>query len=245
MKPEDNITFTDNTAQVLSDNIYHYLWDLIASLQLEPGDKLSEVKISREFNCSRVPVREAVHRLANEGCLEIYPKRGSYVAPIDLVQMEHIRYIREVIETRVIMDDFDKGILTPVIPILASLIERQRQKMLINDYRRVFELDNEFHYLFFSIDHKDFAFEYAGMNEINYYRGRLLTLKGEPKTNMINQHVEILDCIRKGDRERLNKCLVRHFRNITDVIRSTEFRTKRGNSFYKTEEKDSLNSLQE
>ena len=105
--------------------------------------------------------------------------------------------------------------------------------MLINDYSRVFELDNEFHYLFFSIDHKDFAFEYAGMNEINYYRGRLLTLKGEPKTNMINQHIEILDCIQKGDRDRLNQCLIRHFRNVTDVIHSTEFRTKHGNSYYR------------
>lgn len=43
----------------LTQNIYQYLWNEIAHLHLLPGEKLSEVKLAKEFDCSRVPVREA------------------------------------------------------------------------------------------------------------------------------------------------------------------------------------------
>lgn len=222
-----------NTEDItLADNIYHNLRNEIAYLQLEPGCKLSEVKLSKQYDCSRIPVREAVKRLATEGCLEIYPKRGSFVSPIHLEQLERIRYIREVIETRIILDDFDKGLLEPIIPVLRSMISRQEQLLQVNDYRHIFELDNEFHFLFYSIDKKDYAFDYAGMNEINYFRARLLTLKAEAKTNMISQHTAIVDAISSHSRDALNTALVQHFRNVTNVMQCNTFRTRDGRSYF-------------
>lgn len=219
----------------LADNIYHNIRNEIAYLQLEPGYKLSEVKLAKQYNCSRIPVREAVQRLANEGCLEIFPKRGSFVSPIDLVKLERMRYIREVIETRIILDDFDKGLLKPIIPILSAMVSRQKQMLQVNDYNHIFELDNEFHFLFFSVDKKDFAFDYSGMNEINYFRARLLTLKAEAKTNMVSQHTAIIDAIDREDREDLNAVLVQHFRNVTNVMQCTTFQTKDGLPYFRGE----------
>ena len=220
----------------LADNIYHNLRNEIAYLQFEPGRKLSEVKISKQYNCSRIPVRrEALQRLATEGCLDIYPKRGSFVSPIDLVKLERIRYIREVIETRVILDDFDKGLLKPILPVLNSMIARQKQLLQINDYNHIFELDTEFHFIFYSIDQKDYAFDYAGMNEINYFRARLLTLKAESKTNMVSQHEAIVDAINRGDRDALNAALVQHFRNVTNVMQCNTFKTSTGEPYFRGE----------
>ena len=219
----------------LADNIYHNLRNEIAYLQFEPGRKLSEVKISKQYNCSRIPVREALQRLATEGCLDIYPKRGSFVSPIDLVKLERIRYIREVIETRVILDDFDKGLLKPILPVLNSMIARQKQLLQINDYNHIFELDTEFHFIFYSIDQKDYAFDYAGMNEINYFRARLLTLKAESKTNMVSQHEAIVDAINRGDRDALNAALVQHFRNVTNVMQCNTFKTSTGEPYFRCE----------
>lgn len=217
----------------LAENIYHKLRNDIAYLQLEPGCKLSEIKIARQYDCSRIPVREAMQRLANEGCLEIFPKRGSFVSPIDLVQMERIRYIREVIETRIVLDDYDKGLLTPLVPVLSSMITRQEQMLLVNDYQRLFELDNEFHYLFFSIDNKDYVFDYAGMNEINYFRARLLTLQVESRTNMVMQHAAIVRAIKEGNREALEAALIQHFRNVTNVVKCHTFQTRSGKSYFR------------
>ena len=201
----------------LADNIYHNLRNEIAYLQLEPGRKLSEVKISKQYNCSRIPVREALQRLATEGCLDIYPKRGSFVSPIDLVKLER------------------KGLLKPILPVLNSMIARQKQLLQINDYNHIFELDTEFHFIFYSIDQKDYAFDYAGMNEINYFRARLLTLKAESKTNMVSQHEAIVDAINRGDRDALNAALVQHFRNVTNVMQCNTFKTSTGEPYFRGE----------
>ena len=151
------------------------------------------------------------------------------------MKLERIRYIREVIETRVILDDFDKGLLKPILPVLNSMIARQKQLLQINDYNHIFELDTEFHFIFYSIDQKDYAFDYAGMNEINYFRARLLTLKAESKTNMVSQHEAIVDAINRGDRDALNAALVQHFRNVTNVMQCNTFKTSTGEPYFRGE----------
>lgn len=219
----------------ITDNIYYNLRNSIAQLQLEPGQKLSEAKLARQYDCSRIPVREAVKRLASEGCLDVYPKRGSYVAPIDLVQMERTRYIREILETRVVLDDYDKGLLQPIVPLLHSLIDRQEELIQANDYPHLLDLDNEFHHMFFSIDHKDFAYEASGINEINYCRARLITLKAEAKTHMISQHIEIVNAIENQDRMALQSCLVQHLRNVSYAVQNNTYYTDAGQPYFRGE----------
>ena len=85
--------------------IYLSLWNQICSLDLLPGEKLSEVRLAAEFECSRVPVREALHRLAADGAVDVFPKRGSFVSLIDRQQVEQTRYLREVLETHVCLDE--------------------------------------------------------------------------------------------------------------------------------------------
>ena len=210
-----------NTAASVSmaDTIYHYLWTQIAYLQLLPGVKLSEAGLAREFGCSRIPVREAVQRLVKEGALRVEPQRGSFVTHIDLEALERTRYIREVLETRIVLDDFDKGLLfsIPVISLLKSLVDRQEDLIKVNDYEEVFHLDTEFHRTFYTIDQKEFVLPYTGGNDINYLRARLLTLKSEPKDIMIRQHREIIYNIDQKNREGLRQALICHYANVTSI----------------------------
>ena len=116
--PADMLTATDQ--------IYLSLWNQICSLDLLPGEKLSEVRLAAEFECSRVPVREALHRLAADGAVDVFPKRGSFVSLIDRQQVEQTRYLREVLETHVCLEAFDSGALTAIYPYLCSIVEQQR-----------------------------------------------------------------------------------------------------------------------
>ncbi len=50
---------------------------------LEPGERLYDEELSRYFEVSRTPVREALQVLAEKGLVEILPGRGTRVAPID------------------------------------------------------------------------------------------------------------------------------------------------------------------
>ena len=47
--------------------------------ELRPGQKLVESTVAQKLCISRTPVREAIHRLQQDGILERIPNRGSFV----------------------------------------------------------------------------------------------------------------------------------------------------------------------
>lgn len=142
--------------------IYQYLWHEISTLKLLPGTKLSEAKLARKFNCSRVPVREAVHLLVKEGALEARPKIGSFVTYIDLEHLERIRYLREALECKIILEGCKKNLFDPIIPYLDDLIARQRAYINASAFELAFQLDTEFHRIFYNLTHKEFVLSHTG-----------------------------------------------------------------------------------
>jgi DNA-binding GntR family transcriptional regulator len=62
------------------------------------GELLSEGAVADAVGISRTPVREAFLRLASEGLLELYPKRGALVVPVSAVDAV------ELFETRVLVE---------------------------------------------------------------------------------------------------------------------------------------------
>lgn len=70
-----------------AENAYRFLRLELLEGDLTPGEPLSVVALSRELKCSRVPVMEAIKRLAGEGFITIVPQVGCHVmtpAPADV-----------------------------------------------------------------------------------------------------------------------------------------------------------------
>ncbi len=67
----------------LTDKAYRTLEEMIVTLQLEPGEVLSEAALSDELAIGRTPIREALHRLAREGLVVILPRKGILVSDIN------------------------------------------------------------------------------------------------------------------------------------------------------------------
>lgn len=66
--------------ETLTDRAYRTLEEMIVTLQLAPGDVLSEQFLSQELGIGRTPIREALQRLAREGLVVILPRKGVLVA---------------------------------------------------------------------------------------------------------------------------------------------------------------------
>lgn len=79
------------------DDVYGRLRDDLLSLQLIPGERLSERALERRLGVSRTPIREALQRLEEEGLV----KRGGtglQVSPIDLDELLEAFEFREQLE---------------------------------------------------------------------------------------------------------------------------------------------------
>ena len=60
-------------------DIYGILKEKIQFLEMKPGERIIEAELSEQYGVSRTPVREALKRLEEEGFVDIYPQRGTYV----------------------------------------------------------------------------------------------------------------------------------------------------------------------
>lgn len=68
-----------NKGSTTVNKIAKYLREEITYSRLKSGQHLKESEISKEFNVSRVPVREAFRILQSEGYIDVIPNRGSFV----------------------------------------------------------------------------------------------------------------------------------------------------------------------
>ncbi len=66
--------------------VYEKLREDILRMELPPGELLDEVKIGKQFNLSRSPVREALIRLSAEGLVKTLPNKSTLVAPLNIAE---------------------------------------------------------------------------------------------------------------------------------------------------------------
>jgi DNA-binding GntR family transcriptional regulator len=83
---------------LLSDMAYSNIKEAIRLARLQPGQALSETRLSRQLGISRTPVREALQMLAQEGLVQIIPGRAVTVASPtvqDVMDAIHVRLLLE------------------------------------------------------------------------------------------------------------------------------------------------------
>jgi DNA-binding GntR family transcriptional regulator len=82
----------------LSAVAYFLIRDLIVTLELAPGTPLRERDLMERLELGRTPVREALHRLADEGLVVIYARRGMAVAAVDVAELSSVSEVRVELE---------------------------------------------------------------------------------------------------------------------------------------------------
>jgi DNA-binding GntR family transcriptional regulator len=84
--------------QRAADVVREALRDAILDGELEPGTRLREEELAREFGVSRTPVREALQQLVAEGIVEISPHQGAVVTRLSVEDILAIYVVREALE---------------------------------------------------------------------------------------------------------------------------------------------------
>lgn len=65
---------------------------------LKPGERLVEDSLAAQYNVSRTPLREAIHKLEMEGFLQRLPSRGLVVAELSGKEVEELYQVRGYLE---------------------------------------------------------------------------------------------------------------------------------------------------
>ena len=76
------------------ERIYKTIRDRICLLEYEPGERLGEEDLAREFEVSRTPIRRVLSRLESEGLLESRHGVGTFVTDVDLEALAQVYQLR-------------------------------------------------------------------------------------------------------------------------------------------------------
>ncbi|AOT70703.1 GntR family transcriptional regulator [Geosporobacter ferrireducens] len=195
-----------------SDEIYHALKKDILNLRLTPGQLISENEISKKYNVSRTPVKTAFLRLSSEKYIEIVPQKGTYVTLLDMELIKEIIYMRTVLETTVI-----KGVLGNVpAEILCKLSDNlKKQEEIVKqpdiDPSEFYKIDSQFHGILFDFAGKTRLWQIIQEFQVYYTRFRMLDIVAVGRFDRLyEEHCELFDIIKSGDKERLDEMMERH-----------------------------------
>jgi DNA-binding GntR family transcriptional regulator len=84
--------------RTVADHVADVLREAIAGGSLRAGTVLRQDELARQFQFSRMPVRDALRQLEAEGLVSIHPTRGAFVAGMDRGEIAEIYAVRELLE---------------------------------------------------------------------------------------------------------------------------------------------------
>lgn len=76
------------------ERIYKTIRDRICLLEYQPGERLGEEELARDFSVSRTPIRRVLSRLENEGLLESRHGVGTFVTDVDIDSLAQVYQLR-------------------------------------------------------------------------------------------------------------------------------------------------------
>ncbi len=206
---------------LLGKQVYDLLWQRIVSHQLQPGDKLSDLRLSQELGVSRTPVREALHQLAQEGIVRAESRRGFYVAHFSSED------VREVYEVRAALEVLAVRLALPRLSA-ADLAEAQADLDAVS--RRVLAGDPSASETFLAIDR---AFHEMLVQAANNRRlsGLLAGVQAQLRVFQfygihfqsmmemsLDHHQAILAALRARDRPAAEAAMERHIQEVKERV---------------------------
>ncbi len=141
------IHFEELQGRVLRERVRKAIREAIFKGELKPGQRLSEQELGDQLGVSRLPVREAIRQLEEQGLVVSYPHRGSYICELTREDARDLTFIRLGLEQTALKLILEIGVLDNLIASLKAVVKKMSQ--LVEDNppleRAGFELDVEFH----------------------------------------------------------------------------------------------------
>jgi len=205
-----------------ADDVYDRLQSDILALRLLPGDKLSEVEISRQLDISRQPVREAFIRLHNDGLLRVRPQRATEVRRISLSALREARFLRLAVELEVLQIACSTD-TSAFHARFDSNLKQQKKAIDSEGPDRYHELDYKLHHLLCKSADREFAYATVKSSKAQVDRLCLLSLSDTRELNeTYEDHRKLVACIKKNKLKDADLILRTHLSRLDSVLEAIQ-----------------------
>lgn len=204
----------------LRDVVFHALRRAILTGEIKPGERLMEIHLAQELGVSRTPVREAIHKLEQEGLVTMIPRRGAQVAQISE------KGLKDVLEVRRALDAFCAELACERMTGEGAEALKQaymdfEKATMTKDATVIARADVSFHEIIINSTGNERLI--LTMNNLaeQMYRYRFEYIKDESQHKvLIEEHKVLMDAILSKDVERARNAAMVHIDNQQQSILS-------------------------
>jgi DNA-binding GntR family transcriptional regulator len=187
----------------------------IAQGLLSPGEQIRQEEMAREFGVSRVPLREALTILADQGLLEHHHNRGYFVAKRMPEELYQLHCMLELLETELV-----KSMDWPTKDEINELRSLNRQMTVLADrvdWTDMIALNRRFHLKVFGLTHYQLILREVErlwtMTDV-YIAGKLASLEARHRT--IEEHEDIVSALAGRSKKAVASAIEMHRSNASD-----------------------------
>ena len=208
----------ENDSRLLRDVAYERIRDAIKNTNLQPGDPLSETRLSKALGISRTPIREALQQLAKEGLLQIIPGRAITVAAPSMQEVIDALHVRELLEPELVRLAAE-ALSLEIRKRLQKLTRDMEQAAKAGDRPTWSKLDIKWHELLSD----QCPNRLLGQMVMEARNRMYIKAANEHVTDQYiidgtTEHKQVVEAIMAGDGEAAEKLMVEHIRNLRENL---------------------------
>jgi len=193
------------------DQVIDYIYQLLLTGELEPGEQLKESLLAEEMGISRAPIREAMKELITNGLVDYRPQVGNFIPVLSPKQIVDSYTTRGVLEGYAVMETCGQ-FSEEEIDKLGNLAEQMESYAKKKNHKMVVEAGGEFHDLLISKCNNVQLLDYTDRLSLKLH---ILFFKYWGKlygpTEIGRRHREIVESIKAKDRDLIEKVVRQHY----------------------------------
>lgn len=193
------------------DQVIGYVYQLLLTGELKPGDQLKESLLAAQMGISRAPIREAMKELIMNGLVDYRPQVGNFIPVLSPKQIVDSYTTRGVLEGYAVMSACEQ-FADEEIEKLAHLTEQMESYAKKKNRKMVVETGGEFHDLLISKNDNVQLLEYTDRLSLKLH---ILFCKHwgtlyDP-SEIGNRHRAIVESLRSKDPARIEQVVRAHY----------------------------------
>lgn len=206
-------------ARPAGPQVFALLNDAIMTMQLSPGQAVSEAEIGARLGVSRTPVREALAQLRALNLVDTRPSRGSFVTRLNAAGLREAQYLREALEIANVQRVIETGFAGDVRDALDHNLREQERAVQGVDYAGFHSLDDAFHRLIAEGTGFPRAAQVLAHEKAQLDRLRMLSLHDPQRLHdLLADHRALFEAIVAQDLAGAIAVAKRHLRGVLAVL---------------------------
>lgn len=214
----DIVLESDDQSMPLRETVFQTLRKAILTGKLQPGERLTEIRLGKILGTSRTPIREAIRKLELEGLVTIVPDSGARVARITERQLQDVLEVRRALD--MLCARLASNRITPEEKReLRKANEDFRDSVRKGNFLDIAEADVRFHDVIIRASKNQTMMTVLDRLADNIYRYRFEFIKDDQRyEKLISEHEDLYQAIVNGDGERAAEAAALHIERQMESV---------------------------